>query len=162
MLHENTSHCQYAIFAKGRIAREWLSTADRNLEADHDTDHVIAVYRVDAALGRSREIELPGCRYRPEPVYRTLRELALSYFSQRSTSICVRNGRYGDSRVPQTLRASQTAYDWMTPPTSPYLAHRLPLARHQARHPLFSKRIANRLHRVDERVYRAEILGKSL
>jgi hypothetical protein len=32
------------------------------------------------ALGRDREIELAGCRYR-EPVYRTLRELALSYFN---------------------------------------------------------------------------------
>src|SRR5690348_11039305 len=50
-----------------------------DLEADHDTDHVIAVFKVRGHWGAIAKSNFTGCRYR-EPVYRNLRELALSYF----------------------------------------------------------------------------------
>ena len=50
-----------------------------DLEAHRDTDHVLAVFRQDGHWGALASSNYSGCRYR-EPVYRTLRELAMSYF----------------------------------------------------------------------------------
>src|SRR6185436_9131533 len=49
-----------------------------DLEADQDDDHVLAVYRVDGCWGAIARSNYSGLRYR-EPVFRTPRELALSY-----------------------------------------------------------------------------------
>ncbi len=50
-----------------------------DLEAVRDDDHVLAVYRRDGHWGAVAKSNYAGLRSR-EPVYRTLRELALSYF----------------------------------------------------------------------------------
>jgi len=49
------------------------------MEAVRDTDHVLAVYRVDGQWGAVAKSDYSGLRSR-EPVYRNLRELAMSYF----------------------------------------------------------------------------------
>ncbi len=51
-----------------------------DLEAEQDTDHVIAIFKVRGHWGAVAKSNFTGCRYR-EPVYRTLRELAMSYFN---------------------------------------------------------------------------------
>lgn len=50
-----------------------------DLEAVRDDDHVLAVYRVDGHWGAVAKSNYAGLRYR-EPVYRTVRELVMSYF----------------------------------------------------------------------------------
>jgi hypothetical protein len=50
-----------------------------DLEADNDTDHVLAVFKLRGHWGAVAKSNFTGCRYR-EPIYRSLRELALSYF----------------------------------------------------------------------------------
>ena len=50
-----------------------------DLEAVRDTDHVLAVYRVRGFWGAIAKSDYSGLRSR-EPVYRTIRELAMSYF----------------------------------------------------------------------------------
>jgi len=50
-----------------------------DLEAVRDTDHVLAVYRVDGHWGSVAKSDYSGLRSR-EPVYRTIRELVMSYF----------------------------------------------------------------------------------
>jgi len=51
-----------------------------DLEAEQDTDHVVAIFKVRGHWGAVAKSNFTGCRYR-EPVYRTLRELAMSYFN---------------------------------------------------------------------------------
>lgn len=125
-----------------------------DLEAEHDTDHVLAVYRVDGYWGAIAKSNYTGCRYR-EPVYRTLHELALSYFNI-----------YFNLRKERTLRrfsrpvnlARFDRQEWMTTEKPIwFIVYYLLEMKH---YPLFPQRIANRLHRVDERVYQSEILGK--
>jgi len=156
VLEENTSHClEGAIFAAAALRANGFPPLIVDLEADHDTDHVLAVYRVDGHWGAVAKSNYTGCRYR-EPVYRTLRELALSYFNI-----------YFNLRKERTLRrfsrpvnlARFDRLDWMTTdkPVWFIVYHLLEIPHY----PLFSKRIAARLHRVDERVYQAEILGKA-
>ena len=50
-----------------------------DLEAIHDDDHVIALYRERGLWGGIAKSNFAGLRFRA-PIYRTLRELALSYF----------------------------------------------------------------------------------
>ena len=50
-----------------------------DFEAEHDTDHVLAIFKVKGHWGAIAKSNYTGCRYR-EPVYRSLRELAMSYF----------------------------------------------------------------------------------
>ncbi len=50
-----------------------------DLEAVRDTDHVLAVYRVNGYWGAVAKSDYSGLRSR-EPVYRSIRELVMSYF----------------------------------------------------------------------------------
>src|SRR5258706_15089334 len=50
-----------------------------DLEAVRDSDHVLAVYRVGGYWGAVEKSDYSGLRSR-EPVYRTIRELVMSYF----------------------------------------------------------------------------------
>jgi hypothetical protein len=81
VLAENTSHClEGAIFAAAALRANGYPPLIVDLEAEHDTDHVIAVYRIGGYWGSLAKSNYTNCRYR-EPVYRTIRELALSYFN---------------------------------------------------------------------------------
>ena len=80
VLRENTSHCfEGALFAAAALRANGYPPLILDLEAEHDTDHVIAIYRQNGHWGAVAKSNYTGCRYR-EPVYRSLRELALSYF----------------------------------------------------------------------------------
>src|ERR1039458_4854231 len=82
VLRENTSHCyEGALFAAAALRVIGYPPLILDLEAEHDTDHVLAVYRnpKDGHWGAVAKSNYTGCRYR-EPVYRSLRELVLSYF----------------------------------------------------------------------------------
>ena len=50
-----------------------------DLEAVRDDDHVLAIFRLRGHWGALAKSNYSGLRYR-EPVYRTLRELVMSYF----------------------------------------------------------------------------------
>jgi hypothetical protein len=81
VLRERTAHClEGAIFAAAALRVIGFPPLILDLEADHDTDHVLAVFRVRGHWGALAKSNFTGCRYR-DPVYRTLRELALSYFN---------------------------------------------------------------------------------
>src|SRR5437899_10894528 len=81
VLRENTSHWfEGATFAAAALRANGYPPLVIDLEAEHDADHVIAVYKHDSHWGAIAKSNYTGCRYR-EPVYRTLRELAMSYFN---------------------------------------------------------------------------------
>src|SRR5262249_10867974 len=81
VLRERTAHClEGAIFAAAALRVLGFPPLLLDLEADYVTDHVIAVLQTGGHWGAVAKSNFTGCRYR-EPVYRTLRELALSYFN---------------------------------------------------------------------------------
>jgi len=80
VLRGKTAHClEGATFAAAALRVLGFPPLILDLEADQDTDHVIAVFKSRGHWGAVAKSNFTGCRYR-EPVYRTLRELALSYF----------------------------------------------------------------------------------
>ena len=104
VLRERTAHClEGAIFAAAALRVLGLPPLLLDLEAVQDTDHVIAVYRLRGHWGAIAKSNFAGLRYR-EPVHRTVRELALSYFEVTST--CAASARSGPTRGRSTWRAS--------------------------------------------------------
>jgi hypothetical protein len=156
VLRENTSHCfEGATLAAAALRAIGYPPLVIDLEAEHDTDHVVAVYRINGHWGAIAKSNYTGCRYR-EPVYRTLRELALSYFDV-----------YFNLRRERSLRTFSRpvsltrfdARDWMT--TNEHLwfiAEYLFTIRH---HSLLRPGMAKRLHRLDDRSFRAGCLGRA-
>lgn len=156
VLREQTSHClEGAIFAAAALRALGFPPLIIDFEAKHDTDHVLAVYRINGDWGAVAKSNYAGCRYR-EPVYRSLRELAMSYFNT-----------YFNMRKERTLRnysrpvnlARFDHLDWMTTEGPvwfiPYHLVDIPHIK------LLRPGMERNLHRADERLYRAEVLDKA-
>jgi len=155
VLRENTAHCfEGAIFAAAALRANGYPPLIVDFEAEHDTDHVVAVYRVNDHWGAVAKSNYTGCRFR-EPVYRSLRELAMSYFNI-----------YFNLRRRRTLRTFSRPVNlkrfddqhWMTTEKPIWFIVYYLLEVHHYK--LLSRPMINRLHRVDERTFNAEILGK--
>ena len=113
-----------------------------DLESVNDDDHVVALYREGGLWGGIAKSNFAGLRFRA-PIYRTLRELALSYFEH-----------YYNLRGERTLRSyagpvNLTRLDgrhWMTSEKDVWCVPELLIA---ARHyPLFPDKVAGRLPRA--------------
>ncbi|HWZ42389.1 MAG TPA: hypothetical protein VNW97_02890 [Candidatus Saccharimonadales bacterium] len=156
VLRENTSHCfEGAMLAAAALRVNGYPPLIIDLEAEKDTDHVVAVYRERGHWGALAKSNYTGCRYR-EPVYRSLRELALSYFDV-----------YFNLRRERSLRtfsrpvnmARFDHLDWMTSEKPLwFVAEYLFDIKH---YKLLRPGMAKRLHRLDERSFRAGCLGRT-
>jgi hypothetical protein len=156
VLRERTSHClEGAIFAAAALRALGFPPLLLDLEAENDTDHVLAVYRIKGRWGAVAQSNYAGCRYR-EPVYRTLRELVMSYFNI-----------YFNMRRERTLRNFSLAVDlarfdhldWMTSEDPIWFIPNYLCEIHHFK--LLPPGIVKNLHRVDERLFQAETLGKA-
>ncbi len=80
VLRERVAHCmEGALLAAMALRNLGYPPLLVDLEAVRDSDHVLAVYRVNGHWGALAKSDYAGLRSR-EPVYATIRELALSYF----------------------------------------------------------------------------------
>jgi hypothetical protein len=80
VLKLGTAHCmEGALFAAAALRVLGHPPLLVDLEAVRDDDHVLAVFRQRGCWGALAKSNYAGLRFR-EPVYRTLRELAISYF----------------------------------------------------------------------------------
>ena len=80
VLREGTAHClEGAIFAAAALRVLGFPPLLVDLEAVQDTDHVISIFRVRGHWGAIAKSNFSGLRFR-EPVYRSVRELVMSYF----------------------------------------------------------------------------------
>jgi hypothetical protein len=124
-----------------------------DLEAEQDTDHVVAIFRVRGHWGAVAKSNFTGCRYR-EPVYRSLRELAMSYFNI-----------YFNLRAERTLRrysrpvnlARFDHLNWMTTEKPTWF-----IAEHLCEIPhvsLLTTEMKKNLTRVDRRTVSGEMVG---
>lgn len=94
VLRDRRAHCfDGALFAAAALRRLGVEVFLMDLRAVNDDDHVLAVFRSGSCLGAVAKSNFSGLRFR-EAVYRTPRELALSYFND-----------YYNMRGERTLRA---------------------------------------------------------
>jgi hypothetical protein len=80
VLELRTAHCmEGALFGAAVLREIGYPPLLMDLEAIRDDDHVLAIFRERGGWGAIAKSNYSGLRFR-EPVYRTLRELAMSYF----------------------------------------------------------------------------------
>jgi hypothetical protein len=80
VLRHGVAHCmEGALVAAAALRLLGHPALIVDLEAVRDSDHVLAVYRAEDHWGAVAKSDYSGLRSR-EPVYRTLRELVMSYF----------------------------------------------------------------------------------
>jgi len=80
VLKKRVAHCmEGALLAAMALRRLGFPPLLVDLEAVRDSDHVLSVYRVNGHWGSVAKSDYTGLRSR-EPVYATIRELAMSYF----------------------------------------------------------------------------------
>jgi hypothetical protein len=80
VLRERRAQCfSGALFAAAALRRLRFPPLLVDLRAENDDDHVLAVFRSRGLWGAVGKSNFTTLRYR-EPVYRTLRELVMSYF----------------------------------------------------------------------------------
>jgi hypothetical protein len=154
VMHDRTAHCAEGAFlaaAAFRVSGRPPLLVD--LESENDDDHVLAVYRDRGLWGSVATSKFSGLRFRA-PVYRTIRELVMSYFED-----------YFNWDGDRTLRAysrplSLARFDrigWMAAEEDLWpVIDWLTVAHHT---PLVSRGVAKRLPRVDRRSFQAGVLG---
>lgn len=80
VMKERMAHCMDGgLFAASALRRLGYSPLIVDLSAENDDDHIIAVFREGNCWGAIAKSNTTVLRFR-EPVYRSLRELAMSYF----------------------------------------------------------------------------------
>ncbi len=154
VLRERTAHClEGAMLAALALRFQGEKPLILDLEAEQDSDHVIAVYRRRGAWGAIASSNFAGLRSRA-PVYRNLRELALSYFEN-----------YFNHRRERSLRTFSRpvdlsrfdAQEWMTSERSVWcVAEHLCLIPHTR---ILTPAMERALTRVDARTYAAAMVG---
>jgi hypothetical protein len=154
VLRERQAHCmEGALFGAAALRMLGYPPLLLDLEAVRDDDHVLAIFRRDGCWGAIAKSNYSGLRYR-EPVYRGLRELAMSYFEH-----------YYNPRREKTLRnysrpVNLRRFDsihWMTAEEAVWaIPEYLTTIRHT---PLVARRAIRRLARVDDRLFAAGLVG---
>jgi hypothetical protein len=156
VLRERTAHClEGAIFAAAALRVLGFPPLLLDLEAVQDSDHVLAVYRLRGHWGAIAKSNFVGLRYR-EPVYRSLRELVMSYFEGY---INLRGDRTlrAYSRPVNLARFDRRRPGWMTSEGELWwVAEHLVDVRHT---PLLGPVTVGHLHRVDRRSLHAGLVG---
>jgi hypothetical protein len=154
VMRDRKAHCfDGAMFAACGLRELGQRPLLVDLGAVRDDDHVIALYRRDGRLGAIAKSNFVGIRFR-EPIFRSVRELALSYFEA-----------FYNVDGEKTLRsysvaldlAALEALDWATSDAAlDVVAERLTSIRH---YPMLTPAIEAALSPVDERSYRAGLQG---
>ena len=154
VLREGTAHCfEGAIFAAAALRANGFAPLILDFEAHRDSDHVLAVYQIDGFWGAIAKSNFTGLRYR-EPIYRNLRELAISYFDDYFNLLGDRTlRRYS---APVNLRRFDSQHWITTEKPVWFIAEYLTKIRH---FPLISQAQIERLHRVDKLRLEAGLVG---
>jgi len=154
VLRDRTAHCmEGAMLAAAALRVHGHKALLLDLEAEQDSDHVLAVYRVRGCWGAVAKSNFTGLRYRT-PVYRTIRELVMSYFEH-----------YCNLRAEKTLRrysqpVNLARFDrihWMTAEKDVWaVPEYLTTIRH---FDVATRDQVRRYTRLDKRLFAAAMLG---
>jgi hypothetical protein len=154
VLQKGVAHCmEGALVAAAALRMLGHPPLLVDVEAVRDTDHVIAVYRVNGRWGSVAKSDYSGLRSR-EPVYRNIRELVMSYFEHYFNPAGEKTLRTYSR--PVNLRRFD-AIGWMTCERDVW---EIPNYLCEVSHtPLLPPGTERRLAKMDRRLYAAGRLG---
>jgi hypothetical protein len=156
VMQDRVAHClDGAIFAAAALRRLGFPPLLLDMFPDPgmDDDHVLAVFRINGYFGAVAKSNFPGLRFR-EPVFRSIRELVLSYFESFFNVDGVKTLR----SYTRLIDLSQFDHlDWIFNRKGvDTIEHRL-LTLH--RKPLITEEMASNLNPVDPLSYKAGTIG---
>jgi len=157
VMRDRRAHCtEGAIFAAAALRFQGYPPLILDLRAENDDDHVIAVYRVRGSIGAVAKSNFSGLRFR-EPIYRSYRELAISYFELYFNTL----GEKALRSYSRPLNLSRfDARHWMTTEEDlEWVGQRLDAMHH---YPLLDATMVRNLRPVDKRLYDAGFMGADM
>jgi hypothetical protein len=155
VLREGIAHCfDGALFAAAAL--RCLNYPPLILDIvpnDRDDDHLLALYKKDGHWGAVAKSNFVGLRFR-EPVYRTLRELVMSYFEQYYNT--EREKTMRGYTVPLNLQAFDKTNWMIRDEPLEDIARRLDEIRRVS---VLTPAMIAALSPMDERSYKAGLMG---
>jgi hypothetical protein len=156
VIRKRSAHCfEGALFAAAALQFIGYKPLIVDMKAYNDDDHVIAVFMEKGHWGAVAKSNFTSLRYR-EPVYRSLRELVMSYFDF-----------YFNIAGDKSLRAYSlpldlTIYDsrnWDTTDEDlEYIGNKLEKIRH---YPVIDKKMIKNLKKASDTMLKAGMLGSN-
>ena len=156
VIKKRSAHCfEGALFAAAAMEFIGYKPLIVDLKAFNDDDHVIAVFNEEGYCGAVAKSNFTSLRYR-EPVYRSLRELVMSYFDF-----------YFNTDGDKSLRSYSLSLDlsiynprhWTTTDEDlEYIGDKLEKIRH---YPVVNKKMIKNLKRASDIMLQAGMLGSN-
>jgi hypothetical protein len=156
-LRDGRAHCfDGSLLAAAALKRAGYQPFLIDLAADRDDDHVICGYRAFGSWGAVAKSNFPGLRSR-EPIFRTVRELVVSYFELYFNM----QGEKSLRRYSRPLKLPDISdLDWQFDDAAgEVLADRLNTIQH---YNILSPRQLRGLRKVDQRFFKSQMLGVNL
>jgi hypothetical protein len=156
VLRDRLAHCmEGALLAAAALRVQGYPPLLLDLESVRDDDHVLAIFKQRGCWGAIAKSNYSGLRFR-EPVYRSLRELVMSYFEH-----------YYNLKREKTLRrysrpVNLKRFDrigWMTAEEDLWM-----ISEHLAKIPhvaVLRNGVGRRMARVDDRLFAAGLVGRA-
>ncbi len=154
VLRDRKAHCfDGALFAAAALRLIGFPPLIVDMQAVRDDDHILAIFRSGPHWGAVAKSNFVGLRFR-EPIYRSLRELVISYFD--SYYNMEREKTLRGYTVPLNLREFDSIC-WMTDDSGlEKIAARLDQIRSFR---LLTEAMIEKLVSVDDRTFEAGMLG---
>jgi len=156
-LRDGRAHCfDGSLLAAAALRRSGLEPRLIDLCAVRDDDHILCSFRWRGRWGAVAKSNFPGLRYR-EPVFRTARELVLSYFELYFNLEREKSLRSYSSPMPLP---SRTRIDWECDDTQGDTIVELLSSRKH--HPFLLPGQERSLRALDERLFRSQLVGVNM
>jgi hypothetical protein len=154
VLRDETAHCfEGALLAAAALRVNGYPPLVVDLEAVRDDDHILAVFQQRCHWGAIAKSNYAGLRFR-EPVYRTIRELVMSYFEHYYNP----RGEKSLRRYSRPLNLARFDKDnWMTAEEDLWWLNQFLLT--LSHYPILSPSMARHLSKMDPRLYEAGKVG---
>ncbi|MCX6328869.1 MAG: hypothetical protein NTZ85_05035 [Bacteroidia bacterium] len=154
VLKKRSAHCfEGALFAAAALQFIGYKPLIVDMLAVNDDDHVIAVFKEDGHWGAVAKSNFTSLRFR-EPVYRTLRELVMSYYDFFFNIYGVKSLR--SYSLPFDLTMFEPRHWATTDEDLEYIGDKIESLHH---FPLVTKKMIRKLSKASDTMMKAGMLG---
>lgn len=154
VIKKKSAHCfEGALFAAAVLQFNGYKPLVVDMKAYNDDDHVIAVFKENNCWGAVAKSNFTSLRFR-EPVYRTIRELIMSYFDFFFNT--AGNKSLRSYSLPLDLTIYETQHWRTTEEDLEYIGDKLETLRH---YPVINEAMIKKLSVASETMLKAGMLG---
>jgi hypothetical protein len=156
VLRKKSAHCfEGALFAAAALQYNGFKPLILDMKSYNDDDHVIAVFKVDGHWGAVAKSNFTTLRFR-EPVYRSLRDLIMSYFDFYFNVAGDKSLR--SYSLPLDLTIYESLKWYTTDDDLEYIGDKLEQIRH---YPVIDAKMIKNLRKVSPSMLEAGLLGSN-